>query len=119
MGFPGKGSAGDDGDLLEGSSTYKLHLPAGIPAAAFWAVTIYNPADGTMPQTDQPFPGTNGLDKPQYNADDSIDLLFRPHETAGHQREKLDPGLAWKSIHGCAAAVWLRDGVFRSDLEGG
>jgi hypothetical protein len=67
-----------NGDLLDGSNTYKLHLPAKIPAAAFWAVTIYNPADGTMPQTDQPFPGTNGLDKPQYNADGSIDLYFGP-----------------------------------------
>jgi hypothetical protein len=67
-----------NGDLLDGSSVYKLHLPAGIPAAAFWAVTIYNPADGTMPQTDQPFPSRNGLDKPQYNADRSIDLYFGP-----------------------------------------
>ena len=41
-------------------------------------MTIYNPADGTMPQTDQTFPGTNGLDKPQYNADGSIDLYFGP-----------------------------------------
>ena len=49
-----------------------------IPAAAFWAVTIYNPADGTMPQTDQPFPSRNGLDKPQYNPDHSIDLYFGP-----------------------------------------
>jgi hypothetical protein len=31
-----------------------------------------------MPQTDQPFPGTNGLDKPQYNAGGSIDLYFGP-----------------------------------------
>jgi len=75
--YPGTYRDGN-GDLLEGSSTYKLHLPAGIPAAAFWAVTIYNPADGTMPQTDQPFPGTNGLDKPQYNPDQSIDLYFGP-----------------------------------------
>ena len=67
-----------NGNLLEGGSTYKLHLPAGIPAAAFWAVTIYNPADGTMPQTDQPFPSRNGLDKPHYNADGSIDLYFGP-----------------------------------------
>jgi hypothetical protein len=61
--YPGTYRDGN-GDLLDGSNNYKLHLPAGIPAAAFWAMTIYNPADGTMPQTDQPFPGTNGLDKP-------------------------------------------------------
>jgi hypothetical protein len=48
-----------DGYLLDGSHTYKLHLPAGIPAKLYWAVTIYNPADGTMLQTDQPFASRN------------------------------------------------------------
>ena len=28
-----------DGNLLSGSNKYKLHLPAGIPARLFWAVT--------------------------------------------------------------------------------
>src|SRR5208337_1662439 len=45
--------------------------------------------------------------------------LFRPDETAGHQREKLDPDPAWKGLHGRPAAVRLRDGVFRSDVEAG
>jgi hypothetical protein len=72
-----------DGDLLEGSKTYKLHLPGKIPAAAFWAVTIYNPADGTMPLTDQPFPSRNALDKPQYDADGSVDLYFGPTKPEG------------------------------------
>jgi hypothetical protein len=48
-----------DGELLDGSNTYKFHLPANIPAKLYWAVTIYNPVDGTMPQTDQPFPSRN------------------------------------------------------------
>ena len=51
-----------DGDLLDGSKSYKLHLPAGIPAKAFWAVTIYNPADGTMPET-AAFPSRNQMDR--------------------------------------------------------
>jgi hypothetical protein len=67
-----------DGELLDGSKTYKLHLPAGIPAKLYWAVTIYNPADGTMPQTTQPFPSRNQFDKPQYNQDGSLDLYFGP-----------------------------------------
>jgi len=49
-----------------------------MPALGFWAVTAYNPADGTMQQTGQPFPSRNQLDKPQYNADRSIDLYFGP-----------------------------------------
>ena len=66
------------GELLEGSSTYKLHLPAGIPAVLFWAVTIYNPADGTMPVTGQPFPGLGQRNKPPVNADGSVDIYFGP-----------------------------------------
>ena len=31
-----------DGDLLSGGSTYRLHLPAGIPAKLFWSVTVYD-----------------------------------------------------------------------------
>jgi len=72
----------NDGDLLDGSRFYKLHLPPGIPAKAFWAVTIYNRADGTMPETSQALPSRNQMDKPP-NADGSIDLYFSPTKTEG------------------------------------
>jgi len=67
-----------DGDLLNGSNTYKLHLSAGIPVKLYWAVTIYNPVDGTMPLTDQPFPSRNQFDQPPSNPDGSVDLYFGP-----------------------------------------
>jgi hypothetical protein len=72
-----------DGNLLEGSSSYKLHLPAHIPAALYWAVTIYNPQDGTMPATDQPFPSRDQFDKVPANADGSVDLYFSPTKPDG------------------------------------
>jgi hypothetical protein len=72
-----------DGDLLDGSKAYRLHLPAGIPAKLYWAVTIYNPADGTMPETDQAFPSRNQFDRVQQNTDGSIDLLFGPTKPEG------------------------------------
>ncbi len=72
-----------DGNLLNGSNTYKLHLPKGIPAKLYWAVTIYNPADGTMPETGQPFPSRNQFDKPQYGKDGSLDLYFGPKKPEG------------------------------------
>jgi hypothetical protein len=72
----------NDGDLLDGSRFYKLHLPPGIPAKAFCAVTIYNRADGTMPETSQALPSRNQMDKPP-NADGSIDLYFSPTKTEG------------------------------------
>jgi hypothetical protein len=65
-----------DGDLLNGSYAYKMHLPTGIPAKAFWAVTLYNVTDGTMPETPQLMPSTNGYEKVTKNSDGSIDLYF-------------------------------------------
>jgi hypothetical protein len=72
-----------DGDLLDGSKAYKLHLPAGIPAKLFWAVSIYNPADGSMPETAQPFPSRNQMDKVAQNSDGSVDLYFSPTHPEG------------------------------------
>jgi hypothetical protein len=72
-----------DGNILNGSNKYKLHLPAGIPAKLFWAVTIYNITDGTMPETSQQFPGVNGYDNLVKNKDGSFDLYFGPTKPEG------------------------------------
>jgi hypothetical protein len=72
-----------DGDILNGSHHYKLHLPAGIPAKAFWAVTLYNITDGTMPETEQLMPSTNGYEDVSINSDNSIDLYFGPSKPSG------------------------------------
>ena len=67
-----------DGDFLEGGRTYKLHLPPDPPAGLFWAVTAYNVTDGTMPETEQLLPSTNGYYDIPKNGDGSIDLWFGP-----------------------------------------
>ena len=72
-----------DGEFLNGSSTYRLHLPAGIPAALFWAATAYNVIDGTMPETDQLLPSTNGYYDIPTNDDGSIDVWFGPSQPDG------------------------------------
>jgi hypothetical protein len=69
-----------DGNFLNGSNTYKLHLPADPPAALFWAVTAYNITDGTMPETPQLLPSVNGLGKVATDADGSVDLWFGPQK---------------------------------------
>ena len=72
-----------DGNFLNGSNHYKLHLPAGIPAKLFWAVTLYNVTDGTMPETPQLLPSKNGFDNTVKNDDGSIDLFFGPTKPEG------------------------------------
>jgi hypothetical protein len=65
-----------NGEFLNGSHNYKLRLPAGIPAKLFWAVTLYNVTDGTMPETPQLIPSKNGFENTVINKDGSIDLYF-------------------------------------------
>ncbi|MBB3540301.1 MULTISPECIES: DUF1254 domain-containing protein [unclassified Rhizobium] len=65
-----------DGDFLNGSNSYKLHLPPHPPAALFWAVTAYNVTDGSMPETKQLLPSINAFYKVKTNDDGSVDLYF-------------------------------------------
>ncbi|WP_394562086.1 DUF1254 domain-containing protein [Aquipseudomonas alcaligenes] len=69
-----------DGNFLEGSHTYKMRLPANPPAGLFWAVTAYNITDGTMPETDQLLPSTNGYYDIPKQADGSIEIWFGPEQ---------------------------------------
>lgn len=72
-----------DGNFLNGSNTYKLRLPAGIPAELFWAVTAYNITDGTMPETKQLLPSTNGYYDIPKQSDGSIEIWFGPSKPEG------------------------------------
>ncbi|GGP18841.1 hypothetical protein GCM10010970_07660 [Silvimonas iriomotensis] len=71
-----------DGNFLNGSSSYRLHLPPNPPARLFWAVTLYNITDGTMPETPQLMPSLNGFNKVKTNDDGSIDLYIGPNKPA-------------------------------------
>ena len=71
------------GDFLNGSNTYKLHLPSNPPAKLFWAVTAYNITDGTMVETPQLMPSINGFNKVASNSDGSVDLWFGPAKPTG------------------------------------
>ncbi|MDQ6432648.1 DUF1254 domain-containing protein [Mesorhizobium sp. LHD-90] len=72
-----------DGDYFVGDRTYRLHLPANVPAALFWSVTAYKPADGSMIENGQPFPSINSMSKIAQNADGSYDLYFGPQLPSG------------------------------------
>jgi hypothetical protein len=69
-------------EFLNGSNTYKLHLPPNPPAALFWAVTAYNITDGTMVEAPQLMPSINGFNKVATNGDGSVDLWFGPSKPA-------------------------------------
>ena len=92
-----------DGTLLDGANTYKLRLPPNIPAALYWAVTLYNATDGTMPETPQLLPSRNQYDKVKTGDDGSVELWFAPEKPEGVSEKN------WiQSIPGRAQMVAIR-----------
>ena len=102
--IPGKGSdyamAAVDSKKrpLDGSKTYKLHLPPNIPVKDFWAVTMYDTQTRSQLQTDQQFPTLDsyreGMKK---NADGSIDIYFAAKPPKGQESNWLQtvPDKSW------------------------
>jgi hypothetical protein len=88
---PGKGAfymiAFEDaaGDPLVGDQSYKLNLPADIPAELFWSVTLYEAENASGLDNGQPFPSLGKLDNPEQNADGSTDLYIGPKAPEGKE----------------------------------
>ena len=99
-----------NGEFINGSNTYKIHLPAGIPAKAFWAITLYNISDGTMHATDVSIPGVNGYEDIAKNADGSIDIYFGPTKPKDVKESNYI-----KSVEDRAVLVGLR--LYGSSVE--
>ena len=50
-----------DGDFLDGGKSYRLHLPANIPAANFWSATVYEALTASGLDNGQPLPSLNSM----------------------------------------------------------
>ena len=90
-----------EGKPLDGSKTYKLHLPPNIPAKDFWSFVVYDNQTRSMLQTDQQFPSI-GSDKTDIvtNADSSVDIWFGPTAPEGHEANWVQtvPGKGWNVV---------------------
>jgi hypothetical protein len=77
------------GAPLSGGSNYKVNLPADIPAANFWSVTLYEAENASGLANGQPFPSLGSRDKPAQNVDGSTDLYLGPKAPEGKQANWL------------------------------
>jgi len=86
---------------FDGSKTYRLRLPPGIPAKQFWSLVLYDTQTRSMLQTDQPFPSIGSQKKGvAINPDTSVDVYFGPTPPSGKERNWVQtwPGKGWTVI---------------------
>ena len=80
------GNIDSRGRAFDGAKTYKLELPANIPARKFWSMTLYDNQTRSMLQTDQRWPraGSQSFPSPaaEENKDGSTTLWFGPEKPA-------------------------------------
>jgi hypothetical protein len=74
-------------NYFDGGKTYKVVLPKGIPAAAFWSFTVYDNQSRSMLQTPQRYPRAGSQSYPlpaaEANVDGSTTVYFGPTQPAG------------------------------------
>jgi hypothetical protein len=89
------------GKPLDGSKTYKIHLPPNIPAKDFWSFVLYDNQSRSMLQTDQQFPAIGSENKDLViNPDKSVDVWFGPAAPKGHESNWVQtiPGKGWNVL---------------------
>ena len=91
-----------NGDYLDGSKTYSLTLPAGIPAKDFWSFVNYDPQTRSLLQTPgTPFPSVSSQSGTvQSNPDGSTTLWFGPEPPEGMESNWVPtvPGKGWFTV---------------------
>jgi hypothetical protein len=79
-----------DGNYFDGSKTYEVTLPKGIPAEKFWSFTLYDTMTRSMLDTPQRYPraGSQSYPSPaaKPNRDGSTTVYFSPEQPKGVKR---------------------------------
>jgi hypothetical protein len=87
------------GQWLDGSKTYRITLPPGIPAKNFWSFVVYDTQTRSLlqtPSTDQPAVSSQMDPGPVVNEDGSVDVYFAPSAPEGKERNWV-PTVSGKS----------------------
>ncbi len=87
-----------NGNYFDGAKTYKLTVPANVPAKNFWSIVLYDPQTRGMLLTGQQYPSINNKrSNLTVNSDGSVDLYFGPEPPEGKENNWVQtvPGKGW------------------------
>jgi hypothetical protein len=80
----------NDGNHFDGGKSYRMHVPANPPAAAFWSLTLYDSATRSMVQNPTNDAAHASYDELKTNADGSFDMDFGPAAPAGQESNWIE-----------------------------
>ena len=108
------------GKMLDGTSTYKMNIPADAPAGDFWSAIAYSFAThGFIVGSERV--GISSLEKDslKVNDDGSVDLYFAPNAPAGQESNWIPTGEAfWVAFRLYGPQPRLFDGSWKiEDIE--
>jgi hypothetical protein len=99
------GFVDSQGNPYDGGKTYKITLPKGIPARAFWSFTLYDNQTRSMLDTPQRYPraGSQSYPSPaaEPDANGSTTIYFGPTQPDGVKRGnwiRTMPGKGWFTL---------------------
>ncbi len=100
---PGVGSiylasyADKEGDWLEGSNSYSLHVPPNPPAKQFWSIAVYSWDTRTLIDNERKRSAQSSRQDLIKNADGSITLYYGPTAPKGKEQNWVQtiPGQGW------------------------
>jgi len=94
-----------EGEPFDGAKTYRVTLPKGIPARAFWSLTLYDNQTRSMLKTPQKYPraGSQSYPSPAAKVDTqgATTVYFGPKQPKGVPRGnwiQTDPQKGWFTI---------------------
>lgn len=74
-----------EGNLLDGSKTYRLNVPANAPVRQYWSATLYDRETHALIREVSHAARSSQSPGLQVNADGSVDLYFGPKAPAGKE----------------------------------
>lgn len=95
------GTRDSKGRIFDGAKTYKINMPAPVPAARFWSFTIYDNQHRSFLETDQKLAGLDStLPDLKKNPDGSVTVWFAPKAPPGQEGNWVQtmPGKGWNTL---------------------
>ena len=88
------------GEALIGDGTYRLHIPASVPAKQYWSITIYDWDTASFIREAPVVSLDSYNEKMKRNSDGSVDLVFASEPPVGQENNWVSTkkGGAWFTI---------------------